>query len=133
MKRIIGLRVREARKAAGLTQGVVDERLGCTVESISNLERGKSLPSLEGLAAIARELGLRLPDLLSGIEADSPDREQLELESRAMAAIRMLDKTRLRIAVKQLEALQEGIEDSTRRKRPLRREVPHQRAGRGSP
>jgi len=112
MKRIIGLRVREARKAAGLTQVALAERLGRTVESISNLERGKSLPSLEGLAAIADALGWRLPDLLSGIEAEAPDRERLELESRAMAAIRALDKTRLRIAVKQVEALREDGEDS---------------------
>jgi len=112
MKRTVGLRIREARKAAGLTQDALAERLDRTVESISNLERGKSLPSLEGLAAIARELGLRLSDLVADIEAGSADREQLELESRAMAAIRALDKPRLRIAVKQLEALREGIGDS---------------------
>lgn len=112
MKRTIGLRVREARKAARLTQDALAERLGRTVESVSNLERGKSLPSLEALAAIADALGLRLPDLLSGIEAESLDREQLQLESRAMAAIRTLDKPRLRIAVKQLEALQEGPGES---------------------
>jgi len=97
MKRTVGLRVREARKAAGLTQDALAVRLDRTVESISNLERGKSLPSLEGLAAIARGLGLRLSDLVADIEADAVDREQVELESRAMAAIRMLDKTRLRI------------------------------------
>lgn len=113
MKRIIGLRIREARKAAGLTQDALAERLGRTVESISDLERGKSLPSLEGLAAIADVLGLRLADLLTGIEAEAVDREQLALESRAMAAIRTLDKTRLWIAFKQLEALREGMGEPT--------------------
>lgn len=112
MKRIIGLRVRDARKAVGLTQDALAERLDRTVESISNLERGKSLPNLEGLAAIAHELGLRVSDLLADIEAESVDRERVGLESRAMAAIRALDNTRLKIAVKQLEALREGSGES---------------------
>ena len=114
MKRVVGSRIRAARKAAGLTQEELAdaERLDRTVESISNLERGKSLPGLEGLAVIAHELGLRLSDLLADIEAEPVDRERVGLESRAMVALHALNKARLKIAVKQLEALREGIEQS---------------------
>lgn len=109
MKRTIGLRIREARKAAGLTQDVLAERLDRTVESLSNLERGKSLPSLEALGAIAEVLGLRLSDLVADIDAETMDRERVELEGRVMAAIRTLDKKQLRIAVKQIEAFKDYV------------------------
>jgi len=106
MKRVIGLRIRAARKTAGLTQEELADRLNRTTESISNLERGKSLPAVQSLAAIADQLGITLADLFVGIEAGSPDRERVALEARAISVIRKLDKTRLEIAVKQLEVLQ---------------------------
>jgi transcriptional regulator with XRE-family HTH domain len=50
--------VRAARRRAGLTQDELASRIAKTPESISNIERGQQTPSLETLAALARELPL---------------------------------------------------------------------------
>jgi transcriptional regulator with XRE-family HTH domain len=65
LRRLIGRRLRAIRLARGLTQEAVAALLDRSVETISNLERGQSLPSLESLATLADRLGVELPELLA--------------------------------------------------------------------
>ena len=106
LKQRLGLRVKASRERAGLTQEQLATQIGRTPESVSNLERGQTLPSLTTLELIGRCLDTPLRDFLD----DDPGarelgRKRLELEIRAKALIRSLADEDLEIAVKQIEAL----------------------------
>jgi transcriptional regulator with XRE-family HTH domain len=49
----IGLKIRERRKALGITQEFIAERLDVNPSHISNIERGRAHPSLTTLVKIA--------------------------------------------------------------------------------
>jgi len=53
------------RKALALTQWQLAERLGVETETISRLERGTNLPSLQRLASLSEALETSVADLLS--------------------------------------------------------------------
>ncbi|MGN8158103.1 helix-turn-helix domain-containing protein [Salinisphaera sp. RV14] len=55
-----GLQIREARRRAGITQGVLADRCGTTQSWISELENGKPRAELELALRVLRELGLAL-------------------------------------------------------------------------
>lgn len=81
----LGRRVAELRQAAKLTQAELSERVGVTVETISRLERGAAMPSLERLAAIGDALGVELPDLVRLRQRPSPKDQALD---RLLAVVR---------------------------------------------
>ena len=62
----IGVRIRSARKKAGLTQEDLAARCGCTSNHLSNVEVGKSKPSLELIIKLAMELGSSVDYFLLG-------------------------------------------------------------------
>ena len=62
LKRQIGRQIAKARLARGLTQEGLAERTGRSVEAISNLERGKSFPSLDTLQSLSDRLGVPIRD-----------------------------------------------------------------------
>lgn len=49
----IGSKIREARKAAGLNQGELAEKLGLPQSQVSDWERGEVTPSVPSLVKIA--------------------------------------------------------------------------------
>jgi transcriptional regulator with XRE-family HTH domain len=101
----IGIRVREIRKARNLTQESLAELVGRSVDTISLLERGKIVPSLETLEALARGLGTPLRDLLDTDNASPKDAEMVALQTAAIQSIRQMKRPKLAVAVKQLQAL----------------------------
>ena len=64
----VGQRVREARKAAGMTQAELGQRVGVTPSAIAHLEAGIRDTTVTRLTAIAEVLGLDLGALV-GLEA----------------------------------------------------------------
>jgi transcriptional regulator with XRE-family HTH domain len=62
---VIGARLREARTMQGLGVRELARRIGVTPSMVSQLERGKVMPSVTTLAAIARELELSLDELFA--------------------------------------------------------------------
>lgn len=66
LSREIGGRIAKRRKALGLTQANLAERIGVDPESVSRFERGKHLPSLPTLANIAAQLGTPVAALMPG-------------------------------------------------------------------
>jgi len=86
LKRLIGERLRAIRIARGLTQEDVAGLIDRSVETVSNLERGQVLPSLENLAALSRRLGVELTELLSEQRPAGNRRESEEQRLRHLAA-----------------------------------------------
>ena len=71
-KTIIGSRVKELRKEAGLTQAEFGARIGFHKNQVYNVEVGKSIPSDDFLAAVSREFKVSVDWLRTG-EADERD------------------------------------------------------------
>lgn len=66
-----GLRIREARRQAGITQGALADRCGTTQSWISELENGKPRAELELALRVLRELGLALQVAASELQPNS--------------------------------------------------------------
>lgn len=62
---LLGRNIADRRKALGLTQAELAEKLGADTVTVSRFERGSHLPSLLRLERIADTLGLPLAELLS--------------------------------------------------------------------
>lgn len=65
----IGQRIRELRKAQKRTLQDVGDLFGIKTSSVSNWETGKSTPTTEKLAKLARFFGTSVNDLISGTDA----------------------------------------------------------------
>lgn len=61
----VGLRLRTAREAKGLTLRELARRLDLSASALSQIETGKSRPSVKTLYAIVSELGLSLDQLFA--------------------------------------------------------------------
>ena len=95
-----------ARKKLGLTQEELAVRIERASESISNIERGKSIPSLETILALSAELGVPLREFFPSENADvEPSANRLRLEAEALAALRSLPDEALHAAITQIKAL----------------------------
>ncbi|MEX2106222.1 MAG: helix-turn-helix domain-containing protein [Solirubrobacterales bacterium] len=62
----MGQRLRTAREQRGLSLREVARRLGISASALSQIETGKSRPSVKTLYAIVSELGLSMDQLLAG-------------------------------------------------------------------
>jgi len=63
-----GKRLRDARHAAGMSQLVLAEKAGYVHQTISNIERGLTSPSIGAIIVIAEVLGVHPQVLLFGNE-----------------------------------------------------------------
>jgi len=69
--KVLGQKVRDARHNMGLTQQQLSERVDCSPEWISKIERGRASPSLSCINTIGHILGVDLTVLLSVERAQS--------------------------------------------------------------
>lgn len=105
LKLIVGARLRAARKSAGMTQSRLAEACGRTVEAISNIERGISLPPLDVLDLAADALGVTLADLVETPRERGNLQERAVLEAEGRAVLAKLPVAHLRAAAGQLALL----------------------------
>lgn len=68
---LLGLRVR--RKAAGLTQAELGDRLGCSHAAVGMWERGEMLPAADKLPELARVLGCSIDELFIVSDSDTEE------------------------------------------------------------
>lgn len=101
----IAIRVREIRKAKGLTQEGLAGIIERSVDTVSLLERGKIVPGLDTLEALSKGLETPIRDLLDADGAQPRDPELVALQAAAVLTIRQMRKAKLAVAVRQLKAL----------------------------
>ncbi|MBR1681135.1 helix-turn-helix transcriptional regulator [bacterium] len=65
IKKLLGKRLQEIRKAKKLTQEQVAEMIGVETPSISNIENGKYYPGAENLDKLMQALGIRPNELFN--------------------------------------------------------------------
>lgn len=56
----LGEKLRRLRKAQGLTQGELAEKVGVDIKTIVRYETGKNSPKVETLELITKELGTKI-------------------------------------------------------------------------
>ncbi len=101
-----GIQLRSIRKRRGLTQEQLAELIERSVDAVSNMERGVSLPGYETLRRLADRLDVPLAELSEAMSADgADDPERVELLARLGDLGRALDTRSLRIAVEHLDSL----------------------------
>ncbi|TIM07751.1 MAG: helix-turn-helix transcriptional regulator [Mesorhizobium sp.] len=106
LKQAIGARVQAARRGVKLSQEILADRVGRTPESISNIERGKQLPSIETLAELARVLNVSMSDFFEGLDRKrTVSRERAELEAELQETVRQLATRLVRVALEQTRVL----------------------------
>ena len=71
----LGRRIQESRRAAGLSQEALGERLGVSRQAVSKWEADAAVPELENLIAMSRLLGVPIGALL-GVERAAEDAPQ---------------------------------------------------------
>lgn len=57
-------RLKEKRKALGLTQAELAERIGCTQKDVARWESGVREPRLTALKKLAEALGCKVDDII---------------------------------------------------------------------
>jgi transcriptional regulator with XRE-family HTH domain len=68
----IGQRLGERRRAAGLSQEELAEKLGVSRQAVSNWERAQSAPDTDNLLALAKLYGITVDALLNGSCLEQP-------------------------------------------------------------
>ena len=112
--KLVGARIRKLREARGLTQAQLAELGRKSVETISNFERGRTLPGVGTLSQLANHLGVRLRDLVD-FDAPLPSRDEGGLSQLT----RLLAKDEQRLVAEFAAFL------VARRKRPSKRHADH--------
>ena len=74
MSKLLGSRIRQARRAAHLSQSQLADKIGAHPTSVSDWERGRNAPSARHLLSIAQATGTSIEHFSSnGDEEDDPD------------------------------------------------------------
>ncbi len=100
----LGLRLKAIRKEKKLTQDELAARMGRSVDALSNLERGKSLPNFTTIELLCQALNIPLKNLFDFEEASLPRRKAQLLEELQSIA-RGLSDADLELAIEQIRAL----------------------------
>jgi transcriptional regulator with XRE-family HTH domain len=109
LKQTVATKVKQARARVGISQEELASRIDRVVETVSNIERGKSLPTLATLELIARELSVSVHDLLTPSNVSGPRRsaKRDQIETRAIAAIARMGDAQADLAVEILQLMAE--------------------------
>lgn len=78
-QRLLGHRLRDARIRSGLTLSQAGERAGLSQSYISDVERGRNLPSLQALVGLADAYRTTASQLLAGVYPFGTDAVPAEL------------------------------------------------------
>ncbi|EWY37268.1 DNA-binding protein [Skermanella stibiiresistens SB22] len=96
--------MREGRKARGWTQEEMAGRIGMATQSLSNVERGQALPSLETLARIAEVLEMPISWFLPS-DVKGKSEQRLALDARISTLVAALDDREAEVAAGLLAVL----------------------------
>lgn len=71
--KLLGQKIKNARKARGITQEYLAEKVDITTVHLSRIENGRGKPTIDLCDAICAALNCELPSLFSDITTDSPN------------------------------------------------------------
>ncbi len=109
LKKFIGLRIARIRKDRELTQARLAEVIDTSVETVSRLERGISVPSLKTLEKISKALHVHITDLLD-FEFPSLKKPSIKEGERLLAYLQTKSIEDIRMCYRILKNIFEQIE-----------------------
>ena len=86
----IGINISKLRIERGITQEQLGRDIGLTASAISNIECGRSVPSVDTLCRFSELFGVKVDTILSD-ESDS-DLNKLEMEEKLVTVDRYLSE-----------------------------------------
>jgi transcriptional regulator with XRE-family HTH domain len=98
-KKLIGARIKELRKQAGLTQEALAEKVELDSRHVSRLEMGRHFPSLDSLERIALVLNVPLAEFFQFPADETP----AALRAYLTRFIKGANPAQLRLAVKAIK------------------------------
>ncbi len=101
----IGRKVKKARKQKGISQASLAEKIERSVDTISHIERGLSLPTIETVILLSRELDIPLHHLLDLPNPNEKDNRRLNQIEEIQAIVYNLSDSELNTVLKLLKAL----------------------------
>lgn len=105
LQRIFGTNLRNQRKARGLTQEALAERVEVSIETIGKIERGVAAPSFATAEKIAVALDIPVIALFGAGDAVLPSGERGRLLERINTTLARMNEDQLARVAKMLEAL----------------------------
>jgi len=106
-------RIRERRKALGLSQDDLAELTGCLQTQISRYENNEALPMSDALEALARALQVSADWLLGITDVPNPGLQASDLSDLELAAVNAVRASAPRQQQRIVTILQEIVELST--------------------
>ena len=105
IKSYLANQLRLFRRQAKLTQEELAAKINRTGEAISNIERSKSIPSVETLVDLSEMLSVPLRDFFpTGTLDDAISKNRMALEAEAATMLRGLTDAQLHVALAQIKA-----------------------------
>jgi len=105
LKQVIGERVKAARNFHGLSQSELAEKIDRTKETISNIERARSAPTIETLERLSNILAVPMMEFFEGYEQLNSNIKRMKLEMEIRESLKGLSVNELKIAKNQILAL----------------------------
>lgn len=81
IRKLLGERIRELRKAKGYTQEQLAELVGVEPRHISRVEGGYSSPSIDRLAKVSEVLGVPIKDLFDFMHLNESDERLKDIDT----------------------------------------------------
>ena len=106
LKNRVASRIKTIRKLRGLTQEQLSERVDRTVFAISQLERGRSLPSFETLERLSAALEVPVKEFFDdGSEAEGMSAHRLGLTTALADRVRSMADEEIEVALRVIDAM----------------------------
>lgn len=102
VKYLIGQRIKELRRASGMSQEVLAEKMGISSKYLSSIERGKENPTLDTFISLVAALGVEFRDLF---DFSHHGKSQKELKELVNSLIDKGGEEKLRLIVKLIRAI----------------------------
>jgi transcriptional regulator with XRE-family HTH domain len=100
-KELLGARIKELRKAKGLSQEELSEKVGIDSKHLSRIEVGKSYPSIDTLERIANALNVEIKDLFEFMHQV----RSKELTDNVSKLLKEADEDKARLILKIIRAV----------------------------
>ena len=100
-KELLGARIKEIRKARGLTQEQLAEMVDIEQKHVSRIEWGKNYPTIDRLEKIAAALNVPLISFFDFLHLENDDERVVNIEEM----IKELDEDSWKIAYKMIKAI----------------------------
>ena len=108
-KRRVGHRIKLARQRGDLSQEDLAERIDRSVAAVSNMERGRTLPSFMTLERLARAFDMPVREFFDlGPETGESNPKRSRLVTELVEATRLLSDADLEVALELVQALHRG-------------------------